>query len=237
MPTQGWRKSHKPGRPLMGIVASMYSAGMRSVQPIPGNPWPHDMSITIENHANALLELLWVREAYALDPVGDVPPLLMHPPDFAGGSTGATEWQAAWPVLWEACLAHAGHTRDPRLFEKLNATANASQERAELLRAMIGPSWRERFGDAAFNDSYSTWEQAWHDNLLGELTQPVESTPEHRALDGLIPAWKAGLAKIITIPCVGDYTRTVGDSALLVTGDTRQDPGRYAAALASYGGS
>lgn len=44
---------------------------MRSVHQIPGNPWPHDMTITVEDRPAPLLELLWLREAYGsvLSPV------------------------------------------------------------------------------------------------------------------------------------------------------------------------
>ncbi|GAB3617589.1 hypothetical protein GCM10027416_21460 [Okibacterium endophyticum] len=61
----------------------------------------------------------------------------------------------------------------------------------------------------------------------------LEDSPEHRSLDSLIPAWEAGLSKIITIPCRGEYTRVVGDSALL-TEVTRNDPDRYAVALGTF---
>jgi hypothetical protein len=30
---------------------------------LPGNPWPLDMVLTIENSPHALYELLWIREA------------------------------------------------------------------------------------------------------------------------------------------------------------------------------
>ena len=39
---------------------------MLSPVPIPGNPWPHDMVLTIENDSQALRDLFWVREAWSL---------------------------------------------------------------------------------------------------------------------------------------------------------------------------
>ena len=39
---------------------------MLSSVPIPGNPWPHDMVLTIENDSQTLLDLLWVREGMLL---------------------------------------------------------------------------------------------------------------------------------------------------------------------------
>ena len=54
---------------------------MRSEQPIPGDAWPHEMTITVEDRPSALLELLWIREAHDLQPAADqLPPSLVHPP-------------------------------------------------------------------------------------------------------------------------------------------------------------
>lgn len=50
---------------------------MRSSVPIPGNLWSHDMVITVEDNPHALVDLLWIREAWNLQPAGnDHPPLL-----------------------------------------------------------------------------------------------------------------------------------------------------------------
>ena len=54
---------------------------MLSSVPIPGNSWPHDMVLTIEDDSQTLLELLWVREAWRLQPAGDdLAPLLSVTP-------------------------------------------------------------------------------------------------------------------------------------------------------------
>ncbi len=54
---------------------------MRSMFPMPDNPWPHDMAITVEDSPHALLELLWIREAWQLDAEGpDLPPELADTP-------------------------------------------------------------------------------------------------------------------------------------------------------------
>src|SRR4051812_35700978 len=39
---------------------------MRSAGPIPGNPWPHDMVITVDDDPQQLLELLWLRDRWLL---------------------------------------------------------------------------------------------------------------------------------------------------------------------------
>ena len=54
---------------------------MRTSDPLPGDPWPQDMLIVVETDPQPLVDLLWVREAWNLSPVGlDLPPLLVDDP-------------------------------------------------------------------------------------------------------------------------------------------------------------
>lgn len=125
---------------------------MRSSVPIPGEPWPHDMVITVDDDLGSLVELLWIREAWGLKPLGDnLPPLLVDPPKLGtieDEEFDAGAWQAAWPELWIAALHHPGAIRDPGLFAALHMTADNSTERAQLIARLTGPSWRDRFGGA-----------------------------------------------------------------------------------------
>ena len=75
---------------------------------MPGNPWPHDMLITVDDDPNTLMDLLWVREAWNLHPVGDdLPPLLADDSVRAQARTRMTDapaaWLEAWPGTWNAC--------------------------------------------------------------------------------------------------------------------------------------
>ena len=72
------------------------------------------------------------------------------------------------------------------------------------------------------------------DAFIASRPDALRNSPEHRDLEALIPAWRAGLTKIVTIPCRGEYTRKLGTNALLVTDGTRADSGLYRAALASF---
>ncbi|MFJ3380671.1 hypothetical protein ACIPJ2_09690 [Curtobacterium sp. NPDC090217] len=206
-----------------------------STTPDPGNPWPRDMLLTIENGAQTLLDLLWVREAWALDPVGeDLPPVLVDTPDRETGGSGAdrARWSVAWPALWGACLAHAGSQPDPRAIERLHDPSIPQAERRALLEQVSGPSWRDEFGDAAFTRRYDEWTSARFD----EITSPevLRRSPERERLEQLVPAWRAGLTTIVEIPCRGTFTRRVGPYGLLVTAETRSEPDGYAAALSSF---
>ncbi|WP_435748673.1 hypothetical protein [Microbacterium sp. PMB16] len=212
---------------------------MRSDRPMPGNPWPHDMMLTVEDRPSALLELLWLREAHDLHPEGDgVPPLVRvtpAPAERVVDDAVRAEWERAWPRVWEAVVAHAGKESDPRLFERLRETADGSPERASLLTELMGPGWGDEFGRDVFDDrSYRDWVQQGHDAVAASRRVALEDTPERRDLEALIPAWRAGLTKIVTIPCRGDHDRRIAPNALLVTDETRADSGRYRRALTAF---
>ena len=206
---------------------------------MPGNPWPHDMLLTVEDDPQALVDLLWIRETWILKPVGDdLPPLLSDKPIGTYTETDTSDrigiWQDAWPAMWEACLHHTGQVRGAALFEQLRGTADGSAERAELLHQLIGPSWRDEFGDEAFTDQYETWSMAKFDARSRRRPQLLEEEPERMSLASLIPAWHAGLSTIVVIPCRDSYTRVIGQHALIVTSETRDDPNLYSHALKQF---
>lgn len=207
---------------------------MRASNAIANNPWPHEMIISVENSSDSLGGLLWIRDAWGLQPTGDVPPPLEKSPQPLGIAQDGTAWEQAWPSLWETCLLHEAKGSDPDLFNQLQATEDGSVERTQLLTELIGPNWRAEFGESAFNDSFVEWQQARLEEVRESNGAPLDASPERRSLDLLIAAWKAGLTKVITIPCVGEYTRIVSSSALLVTENTRQEPAHYSAALSAF---
>lgn len=185
---------------------------MRSSKPTHKNPWPRDMIITVEDRHSLLLELLWLREAYELTPQGDnLPPLLSDTPtplrDAMISTSTQAEWESAWPRIWQAAI-HTGIER---------------------------PGWREEFGDGAFdNDSFRTWSQRGWDAYLATSPVRVEDSPERRDLPNLIPAWRAGLRKIITIPCTGEFTQKLGENTLLMDFATRNNSDSYRQALDTF---
>lgn len=214
---------------------------MRSLRPEPGNPWPHDMVLTVQDHPQQVLEMLWLREAYGLQPGGDdLPPLLVETPEpVTEGLDGETlaAWERAWARLWPAVIAHAGREVDPRQFERLQEVPGGSPERAAILQEMFGPSWTDEQGRGAFEDpSYGEWERKGMAASRASRPPALSDTPERRDLDALIAAWRAGLTKVVTIPCRGEYSRRLGPNALLVTDATRADSARYRTALRSFAG-
>lgn len=114
-----------------------------------GESWPHAMTITVDDRPNALLELLWIREAHQLQHGGnDLPPLLVDPrlrvSDSAVTPEMRTAWEDAWARIWHAVAAHAGLESDSYQFEPMRVTADGSTDRADLLRGLIGPNVARR---------------------------------------------------------------------------------------------
>ncbi|MFJ3383026.1 MULTISPECIES: hypothetical protein [unclassified Curtobacterium] len=207
---------------------------MISSTPMPGNPWPHDMVLTIEDGSQVLLELLWIREARGLHVDGDdLPPRLVATPELEPPTDDERRtWSAAWPALWRACLAHAAEDEDRTLVDRLDSAPPGAPERAALLAELSGPSWSDAFGDDAFTSGHDAWRTARFDEQMEPSR--LRRQPERDALDALVPAWRAGLRRVVVIPCAGDATRRVREHGLLVTAMTRDDPDAYGKALRSF---
>lgn len=213
---------------------------MRSLWPMPGNPWPHEMTIAVEDNQATLLEMLWVRDAWGLSVSVDAPgPLIDSPKPEAPEARAAqdvTVWEHAWPQLWTGAVAHAAEEQSPLLLERLMRPDLDPGERAELLQQLTGPTWGDRFDDAGLGDAFQAWQSRHTGRLIDRMhaRHKANENPERRSLDALIPAWKRGLTRIVVIPCEGSFTRTIGPRALLVTAQTRDDPERYREALAEF---
>ena len=212
---------------------------MRSFQPMPGNAWPHGMVITVTDDPDSLMELLWVRAAWQLQPSGpDEPPSLAVLPEIAPSAESLRrnkrEWEQAWSELWAAAVEHLAKPPDPDAFEALIATGDGSAERRDLLTALRGPCWRTGTGDKPFDDTYQRWRRTLTDETIARHQRPLEDDPERRCLDPLVGAWRRGLTTVIAIPCSGTHTRTIGGHALLVARATRNNPERYAEALEHF---
>jgi len=69
---------------------------------MPGNAWPHDMTITIEDSPPFLSELLFVRSAWGLEPAG-VPHLDREPDPGTSARPrrpAADELERLWLIDW-----------------------------------------------------------------------------------------------------------------------------------------
>lgn len=211
---------------------------MRSSHPIPGDPWPHDMAITVEDRPTTANELLWVREAFDLEVSGDAPPPLIDTPARASRTLTETErarWAGAWPRVWAAVIAHTGRPHDQEAMGRLMRQDTPAEERPALLALLAGPSWRDEFGDKVFDDpSYRAWDEGSSASIRSALPPSWEAQPERRAVESLAGAWRRGLKKVIVLACAGTFVRSVGSTGLLVTKGDRDDDASYRQALASF---
>ncbi|KRC61268.1 hypothetical protein ASE14_10205 [Agromyces sp. Root81] len=198
------------------------------------------MMITVDDNPVSLVELLWIREAWGLQPRrnDDHPPLLVDSPGLPMNDDEEFDigvWEAAWPDIWTAVLRHAGEERDPGLLDAVRSTADNSAERADLIAQITGPSWRDRFGGAGLDELYQAWTASRFRERVARPHTSFEDQPERRSLDALTVAWRSGLTKIVTIPCRGEFARTIGEHTLLTTDATRSDVDTYSAALRQFG--
>jgi len=195
------------------------------------------MMLAIEDSSDQLMTLLWVREAWGLEVRGaNLPPLLVDSPEPVDPAVRdrapLAEWAYYWPELWEGALEHAGQERRPPSFERLQASADGSEERRAALLTLLGPTWQDRFGNDALEQGYHAWRSTRSERDAG--SRPMFVDHERANLDVVVPAWEAGLTTIIVLPCVGDVAARIGEHGLFMTETTRADTASYRRAIALF---
>lgn len=206
---------------------------------MPDNPWPRDMVLHVQFDEDLLLDLLWVRESWRLTVRGpNVPPRPIELADPELTEEGLRRdkgvWERAWIELWEAALATLTRRRDPSVTDALPASVVDALDDEQVRALWESDSWRSRFGADAFTPGYRAWIdrlQARRDRLR---EQPLALHAERQVLDELVPAWRRGLTRMITVPCAGAYTRTLGDNTLLLTESAHDDADQLRAALRQF---
>ena len=109
---------------------------MRSEHPIPGNPWPHDMVISVDQPSN-ILELLYLRSAWGLLPDLPIPPLAAEPdpgtssaPPTATRTEWSARWERAWRRAWEwYSIADPAQRPTPELLRALHRTKQTARRK------------------------------------------------------------------------------------------------------------
>lgn len=204
---------------------------MRADREMPGNPWPHDMVIGIDEGSALLLTLLFVRHAWGLAPDADVPEL--DPAPDCGGSampSSATheEWDRRWRLAWRRAWAWfeiedvAGRPHPPELLRGLGPDSP--------LNPYFPPMWEIEHGDEGIDRAALN---AWKASLRAARSRSIADQPERRNLDALIPAWRAGLDSIIVLPYRGYFARRLDRRHLVVSAATRDSAQLYDLALGS----
>lgn len=202
---------------------------MKSSVPIPGNPWPHDMVIRVDEDPNNVCLLLFIRSAWGIASDVDIPSL--GPGPDAGNSSlpagaGAEEWSARWKREWT------------RAWEWYQLSDPQQRPTSRLLRSLARPGqplhpafppfWQAEWGDEGIDgDAFNRWLAV----LRPDLPVALAKQPERVCLDALIVAWNAGLETIVTLPYEGYFAQRISPRHLVVSAATRADPDSYSRAL------
>lgn len=201
---------------------------MRSEQQIPGDPWPHDMMITVDE-PHALIYLLFVRQVWRLDiaELPDVDPVpatgKSNRPSAIDPTEAAVRWRREWSRALTEFEPHDRSVREP------------DEETAHLLRELPDERLAEAFstmpstfwGEGTDRDAFNTWSRSLHD----DRSLPLGEHPERRCLDALVPAWRTGLTTILQLPYAGYFAERLNTATLIVSRVTRHNPSAYRQAL------
>lgn len=203
---------------------------MRSDRPIPGNPWPHDMVLGIDDTPQPFCDLLFVRQAWGLD-IAEVPALeaTTRIPAVAPPSRDTDDlrrqWRRGWRAGWQKYDPPTAlvDVPDRATLDRIAATPDAELD--DAFRAEMGPTVAGDDLDA-FN--------AWQESLRDPHHLPLEQTPERVSLPALIGAWEHGLKTIVQLPFRDPYAVSRNEQVLVVSRRTRWDPDLFSAALARH---
>jgi hypothetical protein len=203
---------------------------MRATDPMPGNPWPSDMVISIQS-SDALTLLLFVRSAWHLS-VPEVPELDSEPevgtsvrPASIDPSAATERWRTEWAQAWKEYAPRGGIREPDATTQHLLDTLND----AELWDAVF-PRPSQYWDDGLDRVALYEWQRSFID-YLHQL--PLDEHPERRALPALIAAWRTGLTTIIDVPFGGYYANRLDRERLMVSVYTRRDTELYSRALAT----
>ncbi|PSL37485.1 hypothetical protein CLV49_1092 [Labedella gwakjiensis] len=199
---------------------------MRSSSPDPGNPWPHDMQIGIDQPFD-LVALLYARHVRGLHvddlpPIDPVPDAPVDPVDDGERSDVERRWRRDWARAWERFAPPSTVVREPD-DETARALAELTDE--ELWE------WASGASEPWVRDGDSADFGAWRSSQRKDHRLPLAEHPERVCLDALVPAWRSGLRTIVELPLRGFFADRVGSTHLVVSHATRHDPALYRRAL------
>lgn len=199
---------------------------MRRTHPIPGDPWPHDMVLRIEDEPRELTSLLFVREAWGLG-IDGVPALdqaldvgTSARPEGLDEKATVERWRAEWARVWPrfAALREAMRAPEKDMMRLLREIASDGQDAGSLADA-----------DGIDREAF----EAWHVTLRDDHRAPLAEHPERIAVEALTAAWRDGLESIVQLPYAGYSAERIDASTLVVSRTARHDPELYRRALAA----
>lgn len=200
---------------------------MHSTEDLPGNPWPQDMQVSVEECWHPLIYLLFVRSAWQLE-IDSVPRLDAVPdpgssqrPENLDVDAAVQRWLAEWHRAWT-------HFDSARV--TVSAPDDATQHLLDTLTDdelwQVTSTWPSNFWEAGI-DAHA------HERWRSSMAAPLGELPENRVVPALMEAWRAGLTTIIQLPYLGSFAHRINQEHLVVSVSTRHDPDLYSRALES----
>jgi hypothetical protein len=203
---------------------------MRSQLPSPNNPWPHDMSVTVDHLPSSLALLLFVRSAWGLAGYPDIPPVVPAPD--TGGSklpdaASPDEWEERWRRAWDRAIAWY-EVEDRKHQHPTSELLRSQSQPGQELHPAVAPSWSDEYGFEGLDKQAFI---LWFNSVRQRHVQPVEPSPERTSLPALIEAWKTGLDTVISMPYDGHYAQRITRRYIIVSETTHEDPAHFSTAL------
>ncbi len=191
--------------------------------------WPRDMHISINEHAQPLKILLFIRHAWSIAQDLKIPEL--SPPPAPGesripDSPSREEWEDRWKKEWNRTWVWYD-TRAPQMApvsqEEMQKLSRPGQE----LHPVVPPFWPVEYGTTGFDQTaFGIWDK---------LTLPVVPDIGVRgSTQALIDAWQDGLRTIIVLPYQGYFANRRNDTHLVISAETRRSPELFTQALRSW---
>ncbi len=198
---------------------------MRSSEDRPGNPWPHDMQLSVEECWQPLIYLLFVRSAWHLE-ITSVPRLDSEPdpgsslrPEHLDVDAAVRRWLAEWQRAW----TH---------FDAASLTVSTPDEATQHLLDTLSDDELWQATSARPSDFWDSGiDQAACERWRAAMAAPVAELPENRVIPALAVAWRAGLTTVIQMPYIGYFAHRISREHLVVSATTRRDPDLYSRAL------
>lgn len=200
---------------------------MRFSDDVPGNPWPRDMQVGVEECWPPLIYLLFVRSAWHLD-IEAVPrldsepdPGRSHRPENLDVDAAGRRWLAEWHRAWT-------HFDPPSV--RVSTPDETTQHLLDTLTDdelwQATSTWPSDFWDAGVD-------RAACDRWRSSMAAPLSALPENQVVPALTRAWRTGLTTIIQMPYIGSFALRINQEHLVVSPTTRNDPDLYGRALES----
>jgi hypothetical protein len=184
------------------------------------------MTITIDDHAQNLKMLLFIRQAWLVAQDVDIPELSPVPatghsriPESASREVWDERWRQQWARSW--AWFDVSKVQDaPIPQDEMRDISRPGQD----LHPLVPPFWPVEYGEEGFDlEAFNAWD--------AQTLPTFPPRSERDSLPALIDAWKDGLTTIIVLPYRGYFAKRLSGSHLVVSAETRKDPELYTKAL------